>query len=150
MNENLEFLIFSSGGFFGTGYNAHVWLSGENPRIEYHNTTTGMPLDPETFRDDSYIKSLINHSKIYPLSENEIMIFRDAINKLEIMKWKHKYVHPSILDGNQWSLKYKYEDSSLVSIYGSNAYPRNWKNFINLVFSKSDKEHSMIRSREHA
>ena len=47
--------------------------------------------------------------------------------------WKSDYDDPSILDGTQWSLRYKNHGENERKSWGSNAYPDNWADFLKIV-----------------
>ena len=50
------------------------------------------------------------------------------INDVGINKWTENYYDKSILDGTQWEIVIKSKDNSVVKIFGSNDYPKNyWK-----------------------
>ncbi len=63
----------------------------------------------------------------YPYAKEE---FIKGLKAFEIGKWKKKYNDPSALDGWFWELKFEYAgEISPVTWYGSNAYPKNYKDF---------------------
>ena len=58
---------------------------------------------------------------------------KDWSTKLEevhINRWRKEYMNTGILDGTQWNLEYKAKDKRCRHIYGSNAYPDNFDDFM--------------------
>ena len=55
------------------------------------------------------------------------------IKAIQFENWEDKYSRPEVLDGTQWSLRYKYCGEDERSIWGSNDYPENWCAFTKLM-----------------
>ena len=53
-------------------------------------------------------------------------------NELRVEDWED-YYYDNIMDGTQWELRLKYEGQSERCISGSNAYPKNWGEFKELI-----------------
>lgn len=60
--------------------------------------------------------------------------FLDGLYKLHIGEWRKRYDDNDILDGTQWDLEiYFCNDHKPVKIYGSNAYPYNFCELLDLL-----------------
>ena len=53
---------------------------------------------------------------------------KKTLKMIDILNWKKNYVHPEILDGEQWSLEIV-RNGRTYKKHGSNEYPRNWRMF---------------------
>lgn len=63
-------------------------------------------------------------------------IFLQKIEGVQINRWKSKYQPPEeimICDGIQWELDYKEVGKRCKHIYGDNAYPVNWDDFMEIM-----------------
>ena len=49
-----------------------------------------------------------------------------------VSDWKSEYINPNIMDGTQWGLEITGEFET-ISIMGSNKYPKEWKEFLNVL-----------------
>ena len=66
--------------------------------------------------------------------------FLQGLKGFEIGKWKDKYNDPRALDGWYWDLKFEYAgDIKRESYYGSNAYPKNYKDFEKFMKAGEEK-----------
>ncbi len=75
-------------------------------------------------------------SATYPYGKEE---FLQGLKAFEIGKWKESYNDPRALDGWFWQLRFEYAgDIKPVSFHGSNAYPKNYKDFE--AFMKASEE----------
>lgn len=74
------------------------------------------------FADSNIIK------KTLPTDE-----FVSIFNSINIFAWKDEYYAP-IMDGESWSLKYYTDDGKCKKVKGSNAYPKNYDELIELLF----------------
>jgi len=86
----------------------------------------------EIIKYNTQIKSICNEEENIFTNEkwNE---FIDKILNENILNWKEKYHNNNILDGEQWELEIEFNDLSLFESCGSNEYPSNWQNFINII-----------------
>lgn len=73
----------------------------------------------------------------YPVSKEELL---DGLHRLNIGKWRRSYDNRDILDGTQWEINIFFSDGHRpVRIWGSNAYPDNFNNFLALLGVKADE-----------
>jgi hypothetical protein len=122
-NKIIRF-YFEDGGYFN-GYNSIDVIKKENNNIEckFNNSR----------------KKRIEISQI-PFDEWESFINEILIENIH--SWKKEYVNNHIDDGEQWHLKIYFTDLSEIDSFGSNKYPKNWENFINIIgkyFPKMNK-----------
>lgn len=114
MDNIVQLQLTISGYFYGTETSTCV-VSGDHVEI-----VTEQMLD----REDGI------GSGRYKVSKNEFM---DKLSKIHIEEWEKKYYAP-VLDGIQWDLGICYDGSKEpVQIYGSNAYPDNFKELVELT-----------------
>ena len=109
----LEELKFSIGGMAGW---TKVTVKAENDIVYY--------------AVDSLMEGITSEKK---LRKAVSKIFIQKIESLQINKWKSKYQPPEeimICDGTQWELDYKEAGKRCKHIYGDNAYPDNWEEFL--------------------
>lgn len=71
------------------------------------------------------------HTKWLNLSEASL--FFEELNKLKITNWKKHYENYEILDGEQWVLRYREAGEKVKTIEGSNDYPKEWEDLIELI-----------------
>lgn len=112
----LEELKFSIGGMAGW---TKITVNAENDIVHY--------------AVDSIMDGITNEKK---LRKAVSKIFLHKIEGLQINKWKSKYQPPEeimICDGTQWELDYKETGKRCRHIYGDNAYPDNWEDFLNIM-----------------
>ena len=115
----LEYLYYYCGGYFGPN---------ERLIIKQHNE--GYDLDYCRYYQD-YVDNGVPHfkgrwSKAY---------FNRWYQKLKIIgieRWKDKYWEDAC-DGEQWELRFKFENEEQRIISGDNAYPDNWEQFQRLM-----------------
>ena len=70
------------------------------------------------------------------LNKADSKLFLQKIEDLKIGKWRAKYQPPEeivICDGTQWQIDYKEEGKRCKHIYGDNAYPDNWDDFMEVM-----------------
>ena len=48
-------------------------------------------------------------------------------------EWKKEYINPDVLDGTQWSVEIRYNDGKECHFSGSNMYPYNFNEFLELM-----------------
>jgi hypothetical protein len=59
--------------------------------------------------------------------------FVDKIFNMGVYKWKKKYYNNDICDGEQWSLEIEFYGIQKFESFGSNEYPDNWEDFIEII-----------------
>lgn len=121
--RNIEFVTAYVGGFFGTSYRVEWNLKSgavthkqwENSMEEYHST----------------------HSTNFE-SPNHL----ELLKATDLLKWKRDYQpEEAILDGTSWSVEIK-TASKVLERHGSNAYPKKWDLFCELMEKVSGKRFS--------
>ena len=81
-----------------------------------------------------------NMQEYYPCSKQN---FISGLCDIHIGEWNKTYDNPSVFDGTQWELEIQYEDGRKpVVIYGSNAYPYNFKDMTDLLDVEWEEEES--------
>ena len=63
----------------------------------------------------------------------DLIDWNTKLENVHINKWRKEYVNTGILDGTQWNLEYKVKDKRCRHIYGSNAYPENFDDFMQVL-----------------
>ncbi len=115
--DNLVRIRFEIGGYFGGTERRTLTFEGEQIVVEREGFNGFMPeMDPVEHYVGKTRTSLI-----------------EGLKELHIGKWKEDYYNPEILDGTQWDLVMDFADQSSVESGGSNAFPRNFKRFLNLM-----------------
>jgi len=112
INDIISF-SFSNGGFF-EGYIERKIIYMDNKVIykQYSN------------------KKLVNSIEI----NKEIWLdFIKSILNINILSWEKHYNNPNILDGEQWDINIKFHSGDEIEISGSNEYPKEWENFIEII-----------------
>lgn len=59
--------------------------------------------------------------------------WNDELERMHINKWHKLYIDYGILDGTEWLLEYKVKDKRCRHIHGSNAYPDNFDEFMQVL-----------------
>ncbi|WP_377891664.1 hypothetical protein [Alkalihalobacillus sp. R86527] len=108
------------GGFFGCSYQVEwVLKTGEVTYLEWENS---MGEDPIT---------------INTIYENLHSI--DSLQSTNVLRWKKDYQpEQPILDGTSWSVEIQTDDK-VIEKHGSNAYPKTWDQFCELMEEVSGK-----------
>ena len=115
--DNLVRIRFEIGGYFGGTERRTLTFKGEQIVVEREGFNGFMPeLDSVEHYVGKTRTSFIN-----------------GLKELHIGRWKEDYCDPRILDGTQWDLVMDFADQSSVESGGSNAFPRNFKRFLNLM-----------------
>jgi hypothetical protein len=57
----------------------------------------------------------------------------DKLFNLNIFSWEKDYSDENVCDGGYWLLKFEYVNNEILEIKGDNAYPENYKEFINTL-----------------
>ena len=61
-------------------------------------------------------------------------VFLNRFEPINIAAWEDDYFNPDILDGESWELKYYTNDGKVKKVTGSNSYPENYNELIDLIF----------------
>jgi hypothetical protein len=76
------------------------------------------------------------NSEIIEINDNLLADFSKDLSSLRILEWKDEYINRGIMDGMSWSLKIIFNDERLnINKYGSNEYPYNWKDFLQVIYN---------------
>lgn len=113
--ENIVSVELTYGGFFGGTEQRKVYFDGD---------------------DIKYERKFYNGAGDY----NEILFldmdkksFLEELANIHIGEWKHEYDDPDTLDGTQWELVLEYSNRRRRSYWGSNAYPYNFRELLELM-----------------
>ena len=114
----LEKLEFSIGGFFSGVKYARLWKEDG----KYFKAFKGDFRDPENIYTEEMLK-------------DEIDFLENKLAELKINGWKKEYRPEGyvVCDGTQWNLEYKEVGKNCRHIYGDNAYPDSWNEFIEAI-----------------
>ena len=85
---------------------------------------------------------LLCYESLYPVDQSEVSRisllnnpkWERIVEFLQICDWRNEYVEEGVCDGTQWTLNANDSDIQL-DCYGSNAYPSNFKAFVDLLNS---------------
>ena len=110
-------IVFAIGGF-GERNIVEIVIDGENISCEI----TSSP-------DEMHNLPPLPNSNFRAKSSRELVKELDALN---IFSWQEYYDNPNVLDGTQWSLRFK-DGDKLHKSGGSNAYPENWVWFVDWI-----------------
>ena len=117
--KTITSVYFSCGGFFG-GYS--------DVTVEKTDNGAMINVIPSIF-----IRSDITETN-KQLSIDEWQSFINAVfTKYRLGEWNKEYVDHGVLDGTQWEIKIKLNSGNELEYRGSNAYPRNWVEFIDYI-----------------
>jgi len=67
-------------------------------------------------------------------SKDQWKAFLDDLFNLGVAEWKLDYWDNGILDGLQWEVDFSLEDGEVSEIKGSNDFPRQWDEFLKLLW----------------
>lgn len=136
MSDDFDHFEFSIGGFFGTGHRLLIEKQTDGYLMRYGRSSpypVFSELDNEILDgtdDRAFIKRHLDKSEWEKIAQK--------LDHCEIIEWKRKNNDNDILDGTQWGIEIKAKGLRKISIYGSNAYPPYWSNFINLLKREVD------------
>lgn len=112
--ENINKIIFYKGSCFSVPKLIEIDLSGEKLKIKRGIFGYACPIEEQTKES-----------------------FLQEFGKLHIGEWRKSYQTErfgiTILDGEQWSLKIKYKDGKRTTFDGSNAYPYNFQELLEVL-----------------
>lgn len=121
-NESLKYLEsieFFYGGFFGTNKSWKVFFDGDKVMVD-----SIVRLIPDYDMDKLKLPCFDDLTK-----EDFLNDLRD----LQIGEWKREYFNPDILDGTQWSVDLRYSDGKKKHFSGSNMFPYNFNEFLEVM-----------------
>ncbi len=113
--ENIVSVELTYGGFFGGTEQRKVYFDGDDIKYERKFYNGAGDYDEILFLDmdkKSFLEELAN---------------------IHIGEWKHEYDDPDTLDGTQWELVIEYSNRRRRSYWGSNAYPYNFRELLELM-----------------
>lgn len=110
----------SVGGYFGGYY--HVTIDLKNLKITW--------LFNEAGSEETSTRSIRTKT-----AEE----FIKCLQEINLLNWKGNYIDPGVCDGTQWSVEI-ITDERIVRKYGSNKFPREWKQFCKLIKRITGKE----------
>ena len=67
------------------------------------------------------------------LTEEQLNIFWDDLDKLKVWDWNRDYTNLEIMDGTEWRLKIKKPKKRSIKTEGQNAYPNNFDDFLKIL-----------------
>lgn len=117
--KSLNHLIFWRGGYFGTSELITLIISNGRLSIDYYLFSHEYPREAIPHFHADWTKE---RSKRW-LSTIELTHFE---------LWEDEY-WADVYDGVQWKLRFQFEGESERIIFGSNAYPENWRQFSGLM-----------------
>ena len=103
------------GGYFGGSERRKVLFEGNDIKVERE-----------------FYNGAGNMGELLFLDMNKVM-FLEQLSDIHIGEWKSKYDNPGVLDGTQWMLVIEYSDGSKRRFWGSNAYPYNFRELLELM-----------------
>ena len=114
----LEYLRLSRGGFFGPNIKDLIRLRNGHLEVDRYYTRTRFCDECIRFHEE--------------LSRARSKRWLQKLEQIHFEEWDDEY-WAYVCDGEQWSLVYQYSGEDKRCIGGSNAYPENWSEFIDLV-----------------
>ena len=122
---NVKKVAFTIGGYFD-GYKTSIYtIEGNKVLSEVKHTLRFKP---------SFIPEYCSFTKEE---------FIDALRNVHIDEWKKDYTDLNVLDGTQWELEIQFNGNRRpLHIYGSNAYPYNFMDLVELL--DPDERDNMI------
>ena len=101
----------------------------------------GWPADSEkvvaTIKDENIILKITKGNVVVSTTKEVTIhssVFLKKFDAINIAAWESDYFNPDILDGESWELKYYTTNGKVKKFTGSNAYPENYYEFMNLIF----------------
>jgi hypothetical protein len=120
--ENIKRIKAYVGGHFGTRYTFEIDISSRKVAWSAIDMEGGLDFEP----------NIILH-----MDTESINSFKEALSKCRILSWNNNYTDPHIFDGTQWCLDIEF-DHLCIEKLGSNAYPKEWKSFCNVIQKLTD------------
>ena len=64
-------------------------------------------------------------------------LIKEAVEELNILKWKDDYTDPNVRDGWEWTLVIRLDNNTKIVKHGQNKAPKTFKKLENLFFDLS-------------
>lgn len=141
----LKFLRFNIGGFFGGYDEVRLWIYKYSAKYEILNVSFELEEEiRQALNDYAFCTTVAElkgtpseiHDAIPPKMPEtnkrlpvEKLDHLPAWAALDVNSWADEYFEPCC-DGTQWELTYREDGKKMRRISGSNAYPPQWKQFI--------------------
>lgn len=119
IRKMLEYLYYYCGGFFGPNERLIIKRQNESFELDYCRYY------------QEYVENGVPHFRAV-WSEIKLKPWLAKLESLDLDRWKEEY-WADACDGEQWELRYKFENADERIINGSNAYPDNWEPFQKLM-----------------
>jgi hypothetical protein len=107
--------------------------------FEYGGYYSGYRIVHVSKTENSFIRlidsdGMDTYNETIGINNDFLTDFSGDIRSLNISEWEDKYINTEIMDGIAWKLKIRFDDERLnINKYGGNAYPDNWKDFIQII-----------------
>lgn len=119
IEKRLKHLSFWRGGYFGT--NELIILKTSNGRLD---------IDHYSFSHENLRETIPHFHGNWTKGRSNRWLTR--IEEIHFELWKDKY-WADVCDGEQWRLRFQFEDENERIVSGSNAYPKTWPQFVELM-----------------
>ena len=113
--ENIVSVELEYGGFLSGSERRKVYFDGNNIKTERISYRVAYGPDNCFFLD-------MNKE-----------LFLSELRDIGIGEWKHRYYDPYVLDGIQWELAIRYTNKRCRKYWGSNAFPYNFSELLELM-----------------
>lgn len=114
----------------------HVIRSGFFIGCKQYCITCGDQFQTVTYKN----KSIIDNTPYSWIIDLDKESFVSELQKLHIGEWKRNY-YMYALDGEQWKIEFVFHDGTKRTFKGSNAYPYNFDNLMDLIgISREDTD----------
>lgn len=128
--KSLKYLELEIGGYFADG-----------SRLRFKDSKVQSSLTSFVFGEFDGHNSAVN--KVTPEQER---IFIEGLNDINVVNWSGEYIDHQVMDGTQWTLKLQYNGNLRKHIHGSNKYPRDFIQLLELCNSIAEKPAFKIES----
>lgn len=126
LRENIPFIskiTFSIGGFF-TGHEIRTITIDEDVHLHVDHSYF---LRPSNLPSEAELN----------LAKEELF---EGLCRLYLSQWRKRYENPNVLDGTQWALTIAFSNGlRTIHITGSNAYPYNFQELLDLLGIPNDE-----------
>ena len=117
--KKLKYLRFWRGGYFGTNELITLIINNGCLSIDYYS-----------FSHENLRETIPHFHGNWTKGRSNRWLTR--IEEIHFELWKDKY-WADVCDGEQWRLRFQFEDENERMISGSNAYPETWLQFVELM-----------------
>jgi hypothetical protein len=134
--KSFNFII---GGFRGTSH--YIYIRKETDiSMRYISTEGFMNIDIKNKIPEEYYDC-----EDFTIKEETWLVkqwnaFLDEMIKCNFEKWKENYINRGIMDGTQWEIEIELNNKTKICRGGSNAYPREWKEFMKVIRKYIDEK----------